>query len=94
MGSSPNQANYNNAMGGGHSTDVGSFSGSGSFYGTFDQTGNVVQWNDLDGTAGSGRGLRGGEWGGDSYSVSSSNRFYREPWLEYGWWGFRLASPV
>ena len=28
--------------------------------GTFDQSGNVYQWNDLDGTAGSFRGLRGG----------------------------------
>jgi len=38
-------------------TDVGAFSGSGSFYGTFDQSGNVYQWNDLDGTPGSSRGL-------------------------------------
>ena len=30
-------------------TDVGAFSNSPSFYGTFDQIGNLYQWNDLDG---------------------------------------------
>ncbi len=92
IGSSANQANYDMAIG--HATDVGSFPGSGSFYGTFDQTGNVWQWNDLDGTPASDRGLRGGRWTDSSYAVSSSNR---------GNWaasdvdtdiGFRLASPV
>ena len=37
-------------------TDVGAFTNSASFYGTFDQSGNVVQWNDLDGVSGSSRG--------------------------------------
>jgi formylglycine-generating enzyme required for sulfatase activity len=93
IGSSANQANYNNVIG--HSTDVGSFSGSGSFYGTFDQSGNVWQWNDLDGTTGSSRGLRGGGWY-DTYSnfVSSSNRSDNVPSYGYNVIGFRLASPV
>ncbi|MCX7416727.1 MAG: SUMF1/EgtB/PvdO family nonheme iron enzyme, partial [Planctomycetia bacterium] len=88
------EANYNNAIG--HSTDVGSFSGSGSFYGTFDQTGNVWQWNDLDGTAGSSRGRRGGGWNNPSSYVSSSSLYGRydfDPSLETSYIGFRLASP-
>ncbi len=94
IGSSPNQANYNNAIG--HSTDVGSFSGSGSYYGTFDQSGNIFQWNDLDGTAGSSRGLLGGGWNTDSNYVSSSGRGAFAPTSESGdfFIGFRLASPV
>ena len=95
IGRSPNQANYNNAIG--HATDVGSFSGSGSFYGTFDQTGNVQQWNDLDGTAGSSRGVRGGEWFSlNSLFVSSSDRGNMLVTTGEGtfYLGFRLASPV
>jgi len=92
IGSSPNQANYNGDIG--HSTDVGSFSGSGSFYGTFDQSGNVFQWNDLDGTAGSSRGLRGGYWYNISYFVSSSYRYNDDPSYGSNFIGFRLASPV
>ena len=92
IGSSADQANYNYAIG--TATNVGSFSGSGSFYGTFDQSGNVFQWNDLDGTAGSSRGLRGGFWDIDSYGVSSSLRFDIDPSDEGNAFSFRLASPV
>ncbi len=94
IGSSANQANYNNVFG--HSTDAGSFSGSGSFYGTFDQSGNVYQWNDLDGTAGSSRGLRGGYWDDlNVYDVSSNIRGTDSVLSdEFDSYGFRLASPV
>jgi len=93
IGSTANQANYDNVFG--RSTDVGSsFSGSGSFYGTFDQSGNVNQWNDLDGTAGSSRGFRGGSWYGNSNIVSSSYRIDYIPSIEFDFIGFRLASPV
>ncbi|MSR27054.1 MAG: PEP-CTERM sorting domain-containing protein, partial [Planctomycetaceae bacterium] len=99
-----NQANYNNGVysvtqsssyssSQNYLTDVGAFSGSGSFYGTFDQSGNVFQWNDLDGAAGSSRGLRGG-WGNDAFSVSSSSSYSDDPSIEDGSIGFRLASPV
>ena len=70
IGSGTNQANYITGAGfsvtqsGGvnasrypnqnYLTDVGAFTGSESFYGTFDQSGNVFQWNDLDGLAASG----------------------------------------
>jgi formylglycine-generating enzyme required for sulfatase activity len=107
IGSGLNQANY--APGGVYSvtqsgaydsnqnylTDVGAFSGSGSFYGTFDQSGNVYQWNDLDGTSGSSRGLRGGGWGnGNPFILSSSFGNSDDPSSGYGSVGFRLASPV
>ena len=76
-------------------TDVGAFSGSGSFYGTFDQSGNVYQWNDLDGTADSLRGLRGGDWYFiDQFSLSSSDGFLGDPSFEFNFIGFRLASPA
>jgi len=78
-------------------TDVGAFSGSGSFYGTFDQSGNVYQWNDLEYTAGSSRELlRGGDWfTNDPFYLSSSLSFSIDPSNEYSYYiGFRLASPV
>ncbi len=107
VGSGTNQANYAPGLvysvtqSGDYSasqnylTDVGAFSGSGSFYGTFDQSGNVNQWNDLDGTSGSSRGLRGGDWGrGIAFFLSSSVRNSNDPSNEDGLIGFRLASPV
>jgi len=100
-----NQANYNNGVfsvtqsgsygnNQNYLTDVGAFSGSGSFYGTFDQSGNVYQWNDLDGAPGSSRGLRGGDWYNGAFNVSSSNSSSLDP--SHGNYdvGFRLASPV
>jgi len=90
---SPNQANYEHGFDFG-TTDVGSFSGSGSFCGTFDQNGNVWQWNDLGGTAGSSRGVRGGDWKSDSFFLSSTGRDYFDPSYETAYFGFRLASPV
>ena len=77
-------------------TDVGAFSDSASFYGTFDQSGNVSQWNDLDGLASSGSsGQRGGDWTrNDPYFLSSSLRFVVNPDYQDNFIGFRLASPA
>ena len=92
-----NFANFNSAAvwGGniGNVTTVGS-NGGPSAYGTYDQSGNVFQWNDLDGTLGSSRGLRGGGWSDGSYLMSSSYRYYNDPSFEsrYIVVGFRLAS--
>jgi hypothetical protein len=72
IGSSANQANYNSAIV--HVTDVGALSGSGSFYGSFDHSGNVYQWNDLNGTPGDRRVVRGGHFSSDSAAISSSSR--------------------
>jgi len=78
-------------------TDVGAFTNSASFYGTFDQSGNVYQWNDLDGLASSGssRGERGGFWIlNDPSYLSSSLSLSDDPSYESYDVGFRLASPV
>ena len=107
VGSAANQANYSagdiysvtqsGSYSGSQSylTDVGAFSGSGSFYGTFDQSGNVWQWNDLDGAAGSFRGLRGGYWDNSpAFVLSSSFSAPDDPSIVSIGVGFRLASPV
>jgi len=105
VGSAANQANYDNGVysvtqsgsydsNQNYLTDVGAFTNSGSFYGTFDQSGNVFQWNDLDGAAGSSRGLRGGFWKNFAINVWSSGSFLDNPSFEGSYGGFRLASPV
>ncbi len=107
VGSGPNQANYKaggiysvTQVGGdldpnqNYLTDVGAFTNSASFYGTFDQSGSVFQWNDLDGAAGSSRGLRGGDWTTQASALSSSFRVTFDPSYEDAITGFRLASPV
>jgi formylglycine-generating enzyme required for sulfatase activity len=101
VGTSPNQANiwktvfsvtqsatYSNAQN--YLTDVGSYSGSASYYGTFDQGGEVLQWNDT--VIGSGRGLRGGSWPGSASFLLSSNRPNVDPSFEREDYGFRLAA--
>ena len=90
-----NFANFNSAAdwGGlnGNATTVGS-NGGPSAYGTYDQSGNVSQWNDLDGTLGSSRGLRGGNLLWEAYNMASSYRSFIQPSGEDQLIGFRLAS--
>jgi hypothetical protein len=58
-------------------------------------SGNVWEWNDLTGAAGSSRGLRGGHWyDGGAFNLSSSSRLGPGPADESGVVGFRLASPL
>jgi formylglycine-generating enzyme required for sulfatase activity len=54
------------------SSDVGTFSSDPSSFGTFDQGGNVWEWNDAFGGA-SYRGIRGGSWGNDALAMRSFN---------------------
>ena len=76
-------------------TDVGAFSGSGSFYGTFDQSGNVFQWIDLDVTPVTDAGWGGGSWTNTSASgVSRINVGSQDPTDYRVNSGFRLAAPV
>ncbi len=75
-------------------TEVGAFTSSASYYGTFDQSGSVWEVNSLTGTAGSSVGLRGGSWGNDAFASSTSFRTTNDPSGFDSNIGFRLASPV
>ena len=78
-------------------TDAGAFSGSASAYGTYDQGGNLEEWNDKIISTNK-RGIRGGTWsdgsgsllpaaygGDDAYSGVSSNS-------DNSNYGFRMAT--
>jgi formylglycine-generating enzyme required for sulfatase activity len=106
IGSEPNQSNYitdatgfavtqsgNFSTSQNYLTDAGAFSGSASAYGTFDQTGNVWEWNDLDGTAGPSRGLRGGAYTSTEPYLRSSYRMGYGADRSNPNGGFRLAAP-
>ena len=54
-----------------HTTDVGSYAHP-SPYGTYDQGGNVYEWNET--ISGSTRGLRGGMWGAVNTYMKASSR--------------------
>jgi formylglycine-generating enzyme len=75
-------------------TDVGAFTNTYSYYGAFDMSGNVWDWNDLDGFSGSSRGIRGGNWTNGASGVSSAGRSTPAPSNVGISIGFRLASPV
>ena len=76
-------------------TDAGAFSLASSFYGTFDQGGNVFEWNDAlidDGDGGSNRGLRGGAWDDNESGPRAAARYGGfVPAVEYSVIGFRVA---
>ena|SRR5262249_6720724 len=73
----------------------GSYTGSASPYGTFDQGGNVWEWNEaiiINSTSGVlGRGLRGGAFGDNPAFLAVSARNFAIPTLESETWGFRVA---
>ena len=96
-GSTGNSANFNLAADWnsqtGNVTTVGT-NGGASAYDAFDMSGNLYEWNDLTGAAGSSRGLRGGNWDDNGFGLSSSGRFPVGPSSEGLNIGFRLASPV
>lgn len=105
IGSIPNQANYwagkyavtqsPSFLGNqNYLTNVGAFVGSPSAFGTFDQSGNAFEWNDLTGAADSSRGLRGDYWDGSGFFLPSSRRFVTDPSGASNTSGFRLAASV
>jgi len=101
---SANHANHYLGLGSGYSvtqssiedpnqnylTDGGAYEGSAGPYGTFDQGGNVLEWNDAATIVS--RGLRGGAWD-EGYILPSSNRPSDAPDSEFSIIGFRVASP-
>jgi formylglycine-generating enzyme required for sulfatase activity len=76
-----------------NATDVGAYTGSASPYGTFDQGGNVWEWNDQI-ALGSYRGVRGGGWSENASSLAASNRNASGPAYQNYSLGFRVASPI
>lgn len=72
-------------------TDVGAYSSATSPYGTYDQNGNVSEWNETLATA-TARGTRGGSWGTGTDLLASSLRSVTTPTSEFSSIGFRVAS--
>lgn len=87
-----NSANCNNAVGA--LTDVGAYALSESPSGTFDQGGNVWEWNEQVVWGGSVRGPRGGAWYIDASALRASNGYLVDATREGPEVGFRLASIV
>ena len=93
----PDRGNNANFLSGGftigspyYMTEVGEFENSESPYGTFDQGGNLREWNEaiIDGSS---RGIRGGYWFHCASEMSVLARTSRDPAGEYGYIGFRVA---
>lgn len=70
-------------------TGVGAFSLASSYYGTFDQGGNVREWT--EGISSTSRIMRGGAWNGNDANMRSSNRNPSLPLSEVESTGFRVV---
>jgi formylglycine-generating enzyme required for sulfatase activity len=106
IGGATNQANYydvdfavtqssNYSSSQNYLTDVGAFGNSASAYGTFDQGGNVWEWDDAvlrEFFGPSSRGLRGGDWANGDSALQPSYRLGADPAQETSGFGFRVAS--
>ena len=76
-----------------YTTVVGEFELSESPYGTFDQGGNVREWNEAI-IEESHRGTRGASFDWSAYTIHASNRgsLLYDPTTEYGNIGFRVSG--
>ena len=98
---SGNNANYYNEIGafpidsGKYTTLVGEFQNSDSAYGTFDQAGNVQEWNEAI-VSGAYRGLRGGGFNDSTVNFEAAMRYWPSGACplrtEVGNLGFRVVS--
>jgi formylglycine-generating enzyme len=91
LGVAPGSANYNSVIG--SPTNVGAYNlkPSTGAYGTFDQSGNVWEWNETL-ISGVYRGSRGGSFGYYAAIMASSSRNTGNPTYEGYDTGFRVAS--
>ncbi|MCX6377418.1 MAG: SUMF1/EgtB/PvdO family nonheme iron enzyme, partial [Armatimonadetes bacterium] len=98
-----NNANYYTGSGawpidsGKYTTVAGEFENSDSAYSTFDQGGNVWEWNEAivyQDTDYAYRGLRGGSFNGDGYYLQASGRYDYNPSYENADVGFRVSEVV
>jgi formylglycine-generating enzyme len=93
----PNTANYlsvvsgyDGTSSGNHLSDVGAYGGSASPYGTFDQNGNLWQWDEAGND--SSRGLRGGSFDDSADHMVSSFLYGHSPTSVGSIVGFRVAG--
>ncbi len=87
-----NQANYNQINGPESSlAPVGSFTGSASFYGTYDQNGSLAEWSD-EVVFSSNRVVRDGTFYEGATALLSSTRRTEDPVTENDHTGFRLTG--
>ena len=75
-------------------SDVGSYTGAESPNGTFDQGGNLWEWNESVILAGMDRGKRGGSFSSESVFLGVSRRSAFPPTIDDSVNGFRVASLV
>lgn len=85
-----NSANYDNVVG--TVTDVGAYTNSASHYGTFDQGGNVSEWNDAIVGNINNRGIWGGSFADDNLRLQSSFLTSSNALSEGSPRGFRVSS--
>jgi formylglycine-generating enzyme required for sulfatase activity len=86
-GATANTANCANAIG--DLAAVGSYTGAASPYGTYDQGGNIFEWNeDVIDTR---RVRRGGSYNGVVNRLRAVDRGASNSTVEVGWLGFRVA---
>jgi formylglycine-generating enzyme required for sulfatase activity len=83
----PNRQNCDFAVN--DTTDVGSYPASASPHGTFDQGGNVIEWNEA--VIGANRGARGGYFQSDATLAAAAARFDSVSTFESPVLGFRVA---
>ncbi len=91
-GAAANTANCGNVIG--DLTVVGSYPGSPSPSGTFDQGGNVAEWNEAILGGGANRGIRGGDLFFTAAELGASLVREAAPSFEFDPLGFRVASVI